>query len=330
MASLAFLAVVSFRGGTLPSETDAHGPGIGAIESLAGCTENRLPANDDSSTTDPVTLPFEVKFLGEFYKSVFVNNNGNVTFDNVLRNFAPQELLAMERAIIAPFFADVDTRGDGSGEVTFGSAEVDGRQAFCVNWIDVGYWPSRASRLNSFQLLLVDRSDTGPGNFDMTFNYDKIEWESSAATGGVDGLGGETARAGYSDGLMEAFELQGSGVAGSFLDTNPTGLVHGSRNSDVAGRYVFRVRDGDPMAIIPTPTPEASPTPVSPGRLGDVDCDDVVDSVDAALILQFAEGLLRMLPCESQADVDEDGQVGHRDAIMILEFEAGLRPSFAR
>ena len=41
------------------------------------------------------------------------------------------------------------------------------------------------------------------------------------------------------------FELPGSGVSGAFLDSNrSSGLVYGSLNNSVPGRYLFRVRNG--------------------------------------------------------------------------------------
>ena len=44
--------------------------------------------------------------------------------------------------IIAPFFADVDTRGSGSDIVTYsyGNTTYNGRPAFCVDWVNVGYF----------------------------------------------------------------------------------------------------------------------------------------------------------------------------------------------
>ncbi|MCK7490428.1 MAG: hypothetical protein MZW92_00410 [Comamonadaceae bacterium] len=70
-------------------------------------------------------------------------------------------------------------------------------------WIDVGYFSTAADKLNSFQLILTDRSDTGAGNFDIEFNYDRILWETGGAGGGVNGFGGTSAAAGYTDGGAE-------------------------------------------------------------------------------------------------------------------------------
>ena len=58
--------------------------------------------------------------------------------------------------------------------------------------------------------------------------------------------------------------------------------------------------------------------------LGDVDCSSEVNSIDAALVLQFDAGLLGEAPCESQADVNLDGFINSIDATLILQLDAGL------
>jgi hypothetical protein len=230
----------------------AHAEGPNAIINLAGCTTNTLPANDDGYTT-AIGLPFTLNFFGTNYAALYVNNNGNVTFDAGSTTYTPSGLIGLTRKIIAPYFADVDTRGTGSGVATYGATTYSGRSAFCVNWVNVGYYTYHTDKLNSFQLLLVDRSDTGSGNFDIMFNYDKIQWEAGDASSGSGGLGGYPAHIGYSNGLSGAdnvsFELPGSGVVGSFLNSNnSTGLIYNSRDSLQLGRYQFSVRNGLPPA----------------------------------------------------------------------------------
>ncbi|MCH8948879.1 MAG: hypothetical protein IIB87_00695 [Chloroflexi bacterium] len=214
-----------------------------AIKPLPGCGTNTLSANDDGSTSI-VPLPFTINFFGASYSSLFVNNNGNVTFGASLSSFTPFDLTSTSSVIIAPFFGDVDTRGAGSGAVTYGNTTFGGRSAFCVNWVNVGYFNSNTDKLNSFQLLLVDRSDIGIGDFDIIFNYDQIQWETGNASGGTGGLGGSSARVGYSNGVDTSLELPGSAVNGAFLDSSTGGLVHNSRSSLESGRYIFPVRGG--------------------------------------------------------------------------------------
>ena len=67
--------------------------------------------------------------------------------------------------------------------------------------------------------------------------------------------------------------------------------------------------------------------PLSPARLGDVDCNGVVTSIDAALILQLTAGVVSFLFCPESADVNGDGETTSIDAAIILQFTAGLIPS---
>ena len=60
------------------------------------------------------------------------------------------------------------------------------------------------------------------------------------------------------------------------------------------------------------------------GATGDVNCDGTVNSIDAALVLQHAAGLLDALPCEYLADTDGDGETTSVDATLILQHDAGL------
>jgi MYXO-CTERM domain-containing protein len=228
----------------------------------AGFDSILFPGNDDGSV-GPVNIGFTVDFFGLNFTQLFVNNNGNVTFDAALGTYTPFDLTSTGRQIIAPFFADVDTRGAGA-DTMYGAGTVNGRNAFGVSWRNVDYFVTNPghTNLNTFQLVLIDRADTGAGNFDIEFNYDAIEWESGQASGGDgNGLGGASARAGYSNGTGAPgsfFELAGSAVNGAFLDSSPSGLIHHSLNSNVLGRYVFTARNGTI-----DPTPHVVPEPAS-------------------------------------------------------------------
>ncbi|MBI3409371.1 MAG: hypothetical protein HY040_13605 [Planctomycetes bacterium] len=201
-----------------------------------------LPATDDGSTS-AVAIGFSVNYFGTSFDHLFVNNNGNVTFDAPLADFSAPDLTTTSTAIIAPFFADVSTTQ--GNVVTYGAGTVDGHAAFGVTWPGVGYYQDHFDLLNTFQLVLIDRSDIAAGDFDMEFNYGSIQWETGDASGGVNGRGGDSARVGWSNGTGVPgtfFEMPGSGVTGSFLDETPdSGLVNNSLNSDVMGRYVFPV-----------------------------------------------------------------------------------------
>jgi hypothetical protein len=250
---LAKLALVEAPTGSEDPPLDPKTPVLASsIVQDAGCLARTLAANDDSSTAR-ITLPFSINFFGTTQSSLFINNNGNVTFNAALSTFTPFTINAQTPPIIAPFLADVDTRNTSSGVVQFSNAPIlfDGRPAFCVNWGRVGYFSSHADKLNSFQLLLVDRTDTGTGNFDIVMNHDQILWETGDASGGIGGLGGTSAGAGFSAGNGNPalfFQFPGSQVRSGFLDSNATtGLARTSHFSTVAGRHIFGVRGGVPI-----------------------------------------------------------------------------------
>ena len=227
----------------------------GAIRNLSGFTTIVYGPNDDGTYPctgpddgvpdgTPVTVPigFSINFYGNTFTSLYVNNNGNVTFGLPLSDYTPYGLTNTLTEIIAPFFADVDTRVGNL--VTFGNDTVDGHAAFGVNWIGVGYFDQETDKLNSFQLVLIDRSDRNPGDFDIEFNYDQAQWETGDASGGEDGLGGDSVAVGYSNGSAlpgTSLQLQGSLIPGELLDNNPGGLIHSDLNTNVLGRYLFPI-----------------------------------------------------------------------------------------
>jgi len=214
-----------------------------------GFNANTLAPNDDDSV-GPVAIGFDLNFFGIVRSEIFVNNNGNITLDTELSSYTPFDLTSTGQEIIAPFFADVDT-SDAGDPVTYGSGTFAGRPAYGVNWINVDYYdsdPAHTNR-NSFQLILVDRSDVGTGDFDIVFNYGQIQWETGEASDGdADGLGGDSARVGYSNGTGAPgtfLELAGSAINGALLDGGPNALVSGSLNSPIPGRYIFQARGGN-------------------------------------------------------------------------------------
>ncbi|HUH80886.1 MAG TPA: nidogen-like domain-containing protein [Solirubrobacteraceae bacterium] len=233
--TVALLALVVTLARVTPSSASPIEPGF---------SSETLEANDDGSTEE-VGLPFSIDFFGTTYNSLYVNNNGNVTFEEPLSDYTPEGLSTFGSPIIAPYWADVDTQVAGSALVTYGDGTVDGHPAFGVNWPGVDCFVTTEGGLNYFQMLIVDRSDIAPGDFDIEYNYGEINWDSGQASGG-DGncREGVSAAVGYTNGSSDALELAGSFEDGAFIDGGPHALDSGSQNSPVPGRYIFPIRAG--------------------------------------------------------------------------------------
>jgi hypothetical protein len=259
---------------------------IPAIIDDPSFTANVFPGNDDGSTA-AVPIGFNINFFGIQTDSLFVNNNGNVTLQAPSADFNSSDLGAgTGPAMIAPFFADVDTRA--GNPVTYGQGIVNGRGAFGVDWMGVGYFNQHADLLDSFQLLIIDRSDTGLGNFDFQFNYGSMQWESSDLS--------STASVGYSDGTGNpdnAFELPGSGQFGAFTD---------SGSAPLAGSTVrFQVRDGTAMQVPGETFATAQPLTLSPDDTG---------SVSGEILTPSDANVYRFLPTSNATVVIRQDTVG--------------------
>src|SRR6202022_3629961 len=111
----------------------------GPILNDPNCQANVTPPNDDGSF-GPVELGFTMDFFGQNETQGWVNNNGNFTFNGRMSTYTPFNLLSTRTPILAAFFADVDTRNPASNVVTYGRTTVNGHNALCVDWINVGYY----------------------------------------------------------------------------------------------------------------------------------------------------------------------------------------------
>ncbi|WDE08449.1 PEP-CTERM sorting domain-containing protein [Thalassomonas viridans] len=233
-------------------------PIVSGLGGSAGFGENVLAANDDESSSFIDITPAlsgGLDFFGTNYSGLYVNNNGNVTFANRLGTFTPYALTgATDNPIIAPFFADVDTRGGAStpsaGGNSTGSNLVywdldDVNNIFTVTWDDVGYFSRQTNLVNSFQLALIDK---GNGDFNIEFRYESINWTTGNSSGGSNGLGGTVARAGWNSGNGTDFnEINHSGDQAGMLN------MPSNSNVGVAGLYVYEVRNGV-VSEVPEPS----------------------------------------------------------------------------
>lgn len=220
-----------------------------------------MEPNDDGSSSQ-LTLPFQINFFGNAYNNYWVNNNGNISFSGPLSTFTPSLFPISQAAMIAPYWADVDTRNQVDNlPIPFSNnvylANPDSKTVV-VTWDTVGYYNRNNDKQNTFQLVLKDQSATSGrvGDFDMEFRYGQLQWTTGDASAGTNGLGGQPAVAGWNAGTVtNSYSLIGSGTQ------NVVGLVDDS-NVGTNGVWRFQVRSEE--------LPGSAPyNPILPGNVDD-------------------------------------------------------------
>jgi len=173
-------------------------------------------SNDDGYTT-LIGLPFSFNYYGSLIDSIYINNNGNISFSAPYFAFTPDSFPSSQFNMIAPFWADVDTRY-GNGQTYFDSLTgtwvttpgtgPNGRvrykitsSSLIVKWDSVGYFPSMGDKRNTFQLIITDGIDAlVPGGNNVAFCYGDMQWTTGSASGGIQGFGGTPSTTGINKG----------------------------------------------------------------------------------------------------------------------------------
>ena len=151
--------------------------------------------NDDGSTP-AIAIPFNFCLYGTTYGQMYINNNGNVTFDVPYSTFSAVGFPSNQYVMVAPFWGDVDTR-NGNGQVFYKVTPT----AIYVNWVGVGYYNQHGDKLNTFQLIITDGTDpVVPNGNNIAFCYEDMQWTTGDASQGVNGFGGTPATVGVNKG----------------------------------------------------------------------------------------------------------------------------------
>ncbi len=199
---------------------DSAGPGW----IIVPFTNGSPPAyrNDDGSSP-LINLGFTFNLYGTNYTACYINNNGNITFTAPLSTFTPFAFPSTPLAIVAPFFADVDTRNLASGLVYY---KLESNR-LTVTWDSTGYFGNNVDKRNTFQLIISDGTDPflGIGN-NVCFSYGDMAWTTGDASGGIGGFFGAAATVGVNEGngidyaTLGRFNRPGSYYGGPGVDTN--------------------------------------------------------------------------------------------------------------
>lgn len=218
---------------------------IGGLGGSSGFGTVAMSRNDDG-TSRVISLdssfPSGINFFGTTYNSLYINNNGNITFKAPVLRFTPTPFPISASPMIAAYWGDVDTRGSvpaseppGSNNVYYSFA-LPGK--LVVTWFNVGYYVFAVNKLNSFQIIVTDRSDTGVGNADVEFRYNRLEWTTGSASGGSNGLGGTPAQIGFDAGDLKNFFSHPDSRTAKILDAINT------TNVGIPGVWRFELRAG--------------------------------------------------------------------------------------
>jgi gliding motility-associated-like protein len=195
-----------------PTLEDLKRLGVTHKMSASGCGCYKLPdatytlamaPNDDGSTA-AITIPFSFCLYGTNYTSLYINNNGNISFVAPYSTFSGVPFPDPGYVMVAPFWGDVDTRAPGVGTVKYKITPT----AMYVNWTDVGYFNIQNDKINNFQLIITDGTDPVlPSGDNIAFCYGDMQWTTGSASSGVGGFGGTPATVGVNQG----------GVGGSYI-----------------------------------------------------------------------------------------------------------------
>ena len=182
--------------------TDTLGPNIvttgGGNAANVGQADGR---NDDGFMA--LNLGFNVTFFGNTYSSLYINNNGNVSFNSGIAAYIPTGPTGANAPIISPFFGDVDTRNAASGVVHYNLSA----DQLIVTWDNVGWYNQHDSPTDSFQLVLRSDSYTVPiGEGLIGFFYETMGWDATDTN--------TVAAAGFGDGLGNGNTIEGSLLSG--------------------------------------------------------------------------------------------------------------------
>lgn len=180
------------------------------------CGSPPLYQNDDC-VAGPITLPFDFCFYGTSFNSLYINNNGNISFNQSYNTFTPLVFPNNQYTMICPFWADVDTRG--TGVVYYQTSPTH----LVVRWNNVGYFNSQTDKVNDFQLIITDGNDPIiPGGNNVAFSYGDMQWTTGSASGGINGFGGTAAIVGANQGngvnsmMIGTFDHAGNDYDGPF------------------------------------------------------------------------------------------------------------------
>lgn len=227
--------------------------------------DNKTKVEDDGGS-EKIFLSVDFPFFNYTYNSLYVNNNGIISFVDLLKSYKPLNFndsrFKEKIPVIAPFWADVDIEHvtDLNETVVYrvtddklvlakassdiqkhftGQADFSAKLVLIVTWYNVGYYGAMSDgkqKRNTFQSVLVTN---GARSFAI-FNYNQIVWTTGANSGGIADTGlsspeGSPAVVGFSAGDLEQYYLV------EYSGTPEIINITQRSNVGIPGKYIFRL-----------------------------------------------------------------------------------------
>ena len=226
----------------------------------AGFGEGVLEYNDDGSSAEidiSAAFPSGLEYFGQRFSTMYVNNNGNVTFGGATGTYTPQRFPVSGNRMIAPFWGDVDTRNGGRPQRNGVYWDIQPGQVV-VTWHNVGYFSQQNDHENTFQLVILSNELLDQDHlWRVQFRYARCEWTTGSASGGQGGFGGTPAQAGFDAGDGQRFEILPGSGAREVLNLCSTS------NVGVPGIWEFDIHRGTPQVVA---DPNAAPETIDYSR----------------------------------------------------------------
>ncbi|XP_071969230.1 alpha-tectorin-like [Engystomops pustulosus] len=210
-----------------------------------------IKANDGVSDEIRLNIPL----FGRYYSSIYVNNNGLLSFDMPINESKTQDIPIAGETFLAPFWADVDNSLSGDIyyrwsndsdllslnenelKIYFSDIFYTPKWVLVATWDKVPCYNSSTDKVNTFQAVL----STDETNTFIMYNYGDIQWITGTnADGDLEGLsydvpGRTPALAGGNSGQINSYFKIPASLTSSMMNITSTS------NVDVPGRWVFKV-----------------------------------------------------------------------------------------
>jgi hypothetical protein len=222
---------------------------------------------------------FSININGATYSSVVVNENGIVSFGAAVNaDPATTALSSLSVPAFAPFFADGAFAASDPEGLKYGytTPQVGFSNSFWLTWNNWLPQGSTTATPNIFQMGIVD---LGGGDFDLIFNYERIDWDGGAfgAQAGLtlgtgvagtlllSGAGISSAYFGFDDTSSGSSQCQSATPATALAcnqrndGSQAIGGTDASTGQPANGYYLFKFRDGQLVnSVNEVPLPAAA------------------------------------------------------------------------